>query len=82
MPFFPADPGRSHPERNDKVHPLVKVSYWPRMGGHPLMALAALSAMDDPSSVALPLIAIALVGCQVLNHEIIPFEAVYNRIGV
>jgi signal transduction histidine kinase len=51
------------------------------MGGHPLMALAALSAMDDPSSVALPLIAIALVWPHVAHligrrffHPRVPFR--------
>jgi signal transduction histidine kinase len=81
MSVFAVDPDDSQPERDGKVHPLVKVSYWPRVGGHPLMALAVLSAMDDPSSVALPIIAVALAWPQVAHligrrylHPRVPFR--------
>ncbi len=81
MSLIQVDPDQSHPERDRKVHPLVKITYWPRVGGYPLMALAVLSAMDDPSSVALPMIAIALAWPQVAHligrrflHPRVPFR--------
>jgi signal transduction histidine kinase len=81
MSFIPIDPDKSHPERDHKVHPLVNVTYWIRLGGYPLMAMAVLSAMDDPSSLALPMIVIALVWPHVAHligrrflHPRVPFR--------
>ena len=71
----------SQPDRNGKLHPLVKITYWVRVGGYLLIALAVLSAMDNPSSVALPMITIALVWPQVahligrrFHHPRVPFR--------
>ena len=78
-----AVPNESQPERDRKVHPLVRVSYWPRVGGYPLMALMVLSGMEDPSSVALPMIVIVLAWPQLahllgrrLLHNRVPFRLV------
>ena len=73
--------GEGRPTQGRMVHPLVKVSYWVRVGGYPLMALAVLSSMDDPSSVALPTIAIALAWPHIAHligrrfrHPRVPFR--------
>jgi signal transduction histidine kinase/CheY-like chemotaxis protein len=66
-----------------KIHPLVQATYWPRIGGHPLIALMVLSGMEDPSAVALPMLLVALVWPQIahllgtrLRHRRAPYHVV------
>jgi signal transduction histidine kinase len=68
-------------ERRPKIHPLVRATYWPRVGGYPLITLMVLSRMEDRSSFALPMLAVALVWPQIahllatrLRHRRAPFH--------
>jgi signal transduction histidine kinase/CheY-like chemotaxis protein len=68
-------------QQRRKVHPLVQATYWPRIGGFPLIALMVLSRMEDRSFFALPMLLVALVWPQIahllgtrLRHRRAPFH--------